>query len=134
MDLGYCSQCKKNVPVDRPPFNVCLFCVLLFTGIGAVIYLIIWLAAMPKNRCTFCHSTTMPAIREGSNPSLTNNSERYLSAPNQPSSLKNSAVVSSTKSETGDLPTFCPFCGTQLRTGATFCPECGGNVHDRANK
>jgi predicted amidophosphoribosyltransferase len=133
MDLGFCSQCKKNVPTDRPPFNVCLFCVLLFTGIGAVVYVIIWLVAMPKNRCTFCRNTTMPAIREGTTHALQAKADGQLSTQNRPPQIKETASPSTIESGANETPIFCPFCGSQLRSGATFCPECGGNVQERVS-
>jgi hypothetical protein len=59
MALGYCPKCRQNVSNTKADIDVCLFFLLLFTGFGWILYLIIY-ALQPADRCIICGTHTSP--------------------------------------------------------------------------
>ena len=58
MVLKYCPRCQREVTAIRPDIDACLLFFLLFTGIGWIIYLIIYFS-QPESRCIICHAAVV---------------------------------------------------------------------------
>lgn len=138
MTIGYCPVCRKEVALTREEFNVCLFCVLLPTGVGGIIYLLIWLFGSKIDKCVFCRNKTLPLQQAQAQGLLSSKAgvTPLLNKPNksiidQTQNGRNISQIKETNNEGNVTEIFCPFCGYNVRSGAQFCPECGGSLADR---
>lgn len=104
--LGYCPQCRQNVLMKREEINYCLAIILFFTGIGLLIYLIIYFSKR-EDKCVHCGMRCQ--------------------TPNQ-----NGQITYQTSNVTniqGEKAIFCPLCGSELdKRNQNFCPSCGSNI------
>lgn len=137
MALGFCPNCNRNMLLAKHDVNVCLLCLLFLTGIGWIIYLIIY-ALEPDDVCSFCGTPAQPPIPESQN--------QFMVAEKTPPPQFNSSFNSSsaqTVFTTGSPPSpmiqvpeskpspnvnFCPQCGSSVDADARFCSVCGGNL------
>jgi hypothetical protein len=148
---GYCPRCRRVVMVVRDEINPFLMCILLFTGIGWIIYLIIWITS-PKNHCIICNGKcdiSAGGIAHGAaeNPQYTG---RLPAGPQaragqtqvtpitvqqpiyaQPPSASANAGASPTSSPGSDAPRFCPYCAADISREMRHCPSCGTDLTDR---
>ncbi|MBN1803099.1 MAG: hypothetical protein JW891_16430 [Candidatus Lokiarchaeota archaeon] len=107
--IKYCDNCQRNVEPERD-FNGCIFVLLLFTGIGWIIYLI-WYAVKEPDLCPFCHRG------------------KFLKPPREElKPIMQQAVL--IQSESKPSNNFCALCGERLTNTAKYCPGCGNEIKD----
>lgn len=136
-NLGYCPRCKTNVMLYRGDLNCCLFLLLLMTGVGWIIYLIIWLMG-PEDRCVICGTVAMPPIPETNTPPSLPSAEKITvvstsTTPSASGTFIPKKTLSQSNSPATSLPIikntkFCPYCGAEIPLEASFCSGCGVNL------
>jgi len=121
--VGYCPICKQNVLLVREALNWPLMIILLiFGGIGLIIYLIIYYNK-PESRCIHCH--TQISLKS----ELSAQSSKLVQTENQ--KTYNSDINSDIKVKADETLNrkYCSYCGEpQLNELAKFCPHCGTKV------
>jgi ribosomal protein S27E len=115
--------------MKRKEIDVCLAIVLLFTGIGLIIYLIYYFS-QKEVRCVHCNSICEPLGYQASTRQLEYQEQtqaQYPSSSPQPSYNEN---YNNPESEImGSAPKYCPFCGSQLdNREQKFCANCGNTL------
>ena len=104
---AFCPRCNQQVLLVRKEFDTCLAIVLLFTGIGIIIYLAVYYSRKQEfcihcqNRITFSQGQVQFQPQTSS----------YISEEFKSPELKD-----------------CPLCGEKLEVGIKFCPNCGGQI------
>jgi hypothetical protein len=119
--------------LKRDDINCCLFFLLLFTGIGWIIYLVIWLLT-PEDKCMICGRKTLPARPEI--PATIQSQEEPTSIPEQVSAHETYKMPQVTKDTLNSSAQtikkvearFCPFCGHEVPVGGKFCANCGSEI------
>lgn len=127
MATGYCDRCQREVMATRGEFNVCLMIFLtMFTGIGGIIYLIIYFA-QPEDECVICRAKVSPVpVRTTYNV--------YTPAQNQPPA--NYRPIQNIKMQQNEpVPIqpvqkrVCPFCAAEVPTDAKYCSNCASPIN-----
>ncbi len=156
MPHGYCANCSRNVPLKKGDFDCCLFVILMFTGIGSIVYLIYWFL-QPADRCAFCGKKTISPQQAILKTPAKNYGKYYSIKPSKnqhPESKElhdekielKQTLDARTKQSKGKLkdhkrktsnkqkdfnntkPMYCPYCGAKIRQNAKFCSNCQSPV------
>jgi hypothetical protein len=133
MTTGYCTHCQTTVTLTKKDIDACLLCLLFFTGIGWIIYLIIY-AMEPEDRCVMCGnranflppqqiaptpaSLPTPAAPITPTPTQTYRTYSEPAQTSRPMPVPGSAQALPTKR-------YCQYCGSELAPNARFCAGCG---------
>ena len=154
MAYGYCKKCGQNVRLKKKDLDFCLLIILLFTGIGAVIYFLVWLFEQP-DRCIYCGSKTRAprsthiheGYRKGSYMSEAQNrikdEEKLLNEKQKksfevhPAEYRNQDLyqkqkIAIEKKETVVKRKYCPYCGANVGSEHDKCPNCDSPLDDLA--
>ena len=117
---GYCPRCQQQVLLTRKDFDTCLAIVLLlFTGIGFIIYLVYYYGKK-EDRCVHCGTQI-----------TFSQTQAPTAFQTQPQIQQSSPSIASSESEalTGKTPIYCTYCGEKLdAVTIKFCPNCGSKV------
>lgn len=116
--------------MKRKEIDVCLAIVLLFTGIGIIIYLIYYFM-QEEVRCVHCNSICKPLDYKSQDPQQLEYQEPvHEYSPPQNSNMSNTMQHHEQEVEVvGNTPKFCPFCGSKLdNRDQKFCANCGNNL------
>jgi hypothetical protein len=141
MDVKYCPKCQREVTAIRPEMDFCLLFILLFTGIGWLIYIIIYFS-QPESRCIICHShvherapNQLPYGNQSyANPQINYQQNAYGNVnaapqspyrPPQTVNLQTNQVPvnNAAPQRTGEVK-YCSYCGAEIRKDAKFCSSC----------
>ena len=104
---SFCPRCNQQVLLARKEFDTCLAIVLLFTGIGILIYLAVYFSKKP-DRCAHC----------GTQITFSQQQVQFQ----QPTSRNISEETNIT------TPNYCPLCGEKLEALVKYCANCGGKI------
>ena len=117
---GFCPRCQQKVLLTRKDFDTCLAIILLlFTGIGFIIYLVVYYRKK-EDRCVHCG--TQITLSQAQAPST-------YQIPQEIQQSSYSVTQSESEEVTGTAPKFCSFCGEKLEPSSIkFCPNCGSKV------
>lgn len=150
MALGYCPKCRQNVSNTKSDIDVCLFFLLLFTGFGWIIYLVIY-ALQPADRCIICGTHTTPPradafphapvmssnqhvnIRESSYPEMSVPSTPPIRPASSSSLMTTRQTIVQPPQSFGNAPVSPPHPAQTVRPieekpEPKFCPYCGAEV------
>jgi len=121
--VGYCPNCSQNVLLVRETLNWPLMIILLiFGGIGLIIYLIIYYNK-PESRCIHCHAQI--SLKSYSSVQ----SSTYVQVEHQKMHHSDSNSDIKVKADETLNRKYCSYCGEpQLNELAKFCPHCGTKV------
>ena len=155
MALGYCPHCKQNVALTKGEFNFLVFCILLFTGIGPIIYIIIWACTAQENKCVICGTETLPLSNnpyqqphlvqnnyygQASSPSYTgtngyqpsqgNQNPPYSTSGGYSNSYPSAPMYSSNNSNETQKPPL----NESEKVVPKFCPFCGSELNNPSTR
>ena len=116
---GFCPRCQQQVLLTRKEFDTCLAIILIFTGIGIIIYLAVYYGKK-GDRCVHCG--TQITFSQAQTPSAFKTHQEIQE-------LSYSVTRNDSEETTGTTPKFCTLCGEKLESSSIkFCPNCGSKV------
>ena len=117
MAIMWCDSCQKNVPPQKKKFHWCLFLILCFIPVAAVIYLIVY-ALTTSKKCPICRQSKFLRLMHPIPRQV-----EYVPQPQIPQKVEHPVAVPIAKK------TYCPYCGSSIPAG-DFCPQCGTELKD----